>query len=365
MSSFIKERQNYLMRLEYLLGRARTRYGLRRFTRDELYELGRLYRQLASDLAKAQTINADRDILDYLNGLLAQAYNVIYTGENQPGPGLVRFITQIFPRAFRRNFAPILIATAVFFLPAIWAFFAYLNDPAWTEVVLPKTVREAYESDLEKGPSQLAVAIQEADMPVASTYIILNNVTVSAYAFAAGMLFGVGTLFILFQNGLILGAIGGIFVDKGTLFSLYFFSGILPHGVLELPAICIAGGAGLLFGKALLMPGDLKRIDALKKNGIEALNLMLGVIFILIFAGLFEGFITPIKIDGKADIPSLMYAKLAFSAIAFLCLVTYLSLAGRKPGEKPFDFINEEIARAGKYSPRGIFRLLKSDSQEF
>jgi len=353
------------MRLEYLLGRARTRSGLRRFTRDELYELGRLYRQLASDLAKAQTIGADRDILDYLNGLLAQAYNVIYTGENQPGPGLVRFITPVFPRAFRRNFGPILIAAVVFFLPAIWAFFAYLNDPAWAEVALPNAMRQAYESDLEEGPSQLAVAIQEEDMPVASTWIILNNLGVTAYAFAAGMLFGVGTLYVLFQNGLILGAVGGIFVDKGALFSLYFFSGILPHGVLEFPAICISGGAGLLLGKALLMPGDLRRIDALKKNGIEALNLMLGVILILIFAGLFEGFVTPIKIDGKADIPALMYAKLAFSAVVFMCLVTYLSIAGRRPGEKPLGFINEEIAKAGKYSPRSIFRLLKSDTQEF
>ena len=364
MSSFIKERQNYLMRLEYLLGRARTRSGLRRFTRDELYELGRLYRQLASDLAKAQTIGADRDILDYLNGLLAQAYNVIYTGENQPGPGLVRFITHVFPRTFRRNFGPILVAIIVFFTPAIWAFFAYLYDPAWAEVALPNAIRQEYEKDLEKGPSKLAVAIEEEDMAVASTYIIINNIGVSAYAFAAGMLFGFGTIFILFENGLITGAIGGIFADKGATFSLYFFSGILPHGVLELPAICISGGAGLLLGKALLMPGDLRRIDALKKNGITALNLVLGVALILIIAGLFEGFVTPIKIDGKADIPGLMYAKLGFSAIVFLSLVAYLSLSGREPGERPLGYVGDEFAKVGKFSPRGIYRLLKSETQE-
>jgi hypothetical protein len=201
-------------------------------------------------------------------------------------------------------------------------------------------------------------------MLMMSTLIILNNIQVCAYAFGGGILLGVGTLYILLTNGLILGVIGAIFISKGPDFSLYFFSGVLPHGVLELPAICIAGGAGLLLGKAILVPGGLRRIDALKKNGMDAAGLLMGVAIILLVAGLIEGFITPLKIGGEANVPVLMYAKLAFSATAFLLLLAYVILAGRTPGEKTLGFVRRELDKMGKYSPRGIYRILKSETQE-
>ncbi len=352
------------MRFEYLLGRAQSRAELKHFSRDELYELGRLYRRLAADLARAQTIGEDKDIQAYLNGLLSQAYKVIYQGDRQPGSSILRFVTRKFPQAFRRNFGVILIAILVFLVPAIWAYFAYLVDPAWSELAMHPFVRQIYENDLQKGPNQLAAAIREDDMAVASTFIILNNAGVSALAFAGGILFGVGTIYLLIQNGLLLGTIAGIFIQKGPEFSLYFFSGILPHGVLELPAICIAGGGGLLLGKALLIPGELRRIDALKKNGREALNLVLGVMLMLVAAGIIEGFITPLKIGGRADVPVLEYAKLSFSAVAFLAMVAYLLFTGRNPGEKPLEFIGDSLAGVRKYSPGGIFRVLKSETQD-
>lgn len=353
------------MRFEHLLRKAQTPLGLRGFSRGELYELGRLYRKVAADLAKAQTIGADGDILAYLNGLLALGHNVVYRGESQPLRSVITFITTGFPRLFRRHIGVIFIAIIVFFLPAIWAFMAYTTNPTWAEVALPGNIREFYETELEGGPSQLAVAIRDGEMAAASTFIILNNINVSIYAFAGGILLGIGTLFTLLQNGLFLGAIAAIFVSKGSEFSLYFFSGVLPHGVLELPAICIAGGAGLLLGKAIIAPGQLRRMDALKQNGKEAAMLLMGVAIILVVAGLIEGFITPIKINGEGDVPVLMYFKLSFAVMVFLLFIAYLVLPGRRPGEKPLDFVNEKIENIDNYTPRGIYRVLTSETQEF
>ena len=146
--------------------------------------------------------------------------------------------------------------------------------------------------------------------------------------------------------------------------TLYFYSGVLPHGVLELPAICIAGGAGLLLGKAIVAPGQKRRLDALKENGKDAAMLVMGVALILLAAGLTEGFITPIKINGRGDIPVLMYTKLSFSALLFMLFSAYLVLAGRRQDEKPFDFVNEKIENIDNYTPQGIYRILTSETQE-
>jgi len=354
MPSFINERKNYLMRFEHLLRKAQTPLGLRGFNREELY----------ADLAKAQTIGADGDTLLYLNGLLATGHNVVYRGESQPIRSIITFITSGFPKLFRKHFGVIFISILVFFLPAIWAYMAYTTNPAWAEVALPNSVMQFYEEELAEGPSQLAVAIEEKEMAAASTFIILNNIQVSITAFAGGILLGIGTLLALLTNGLMLGGIAAIYVSRGAEFSLYFFSGVLPHGVLELPAICIAGGAGLLLGKAIISPGQLRRIDALKKNGKEAIMLVLGVALTLLVAGLIEGFITPLKINGEANIPILMYFKLAFAVIVLLLFIAYLVLAGRQPGEKPLDFINKGVDRLENFTPRGIYRILTSETQE-
>ena len=354
------------MRLEFLLQRSSQPFGLKKFTRDELYELGRLYRKLSSDLAKAKTIEADRDIIEYFNSLLSKVYHVIYRSERQPVSSFTRFVTETFPRCFRRQIVVILISAFVFFVPAIWAYFAYLNDPVWTEVALAPAMRNFYEQRLEEeGPSELAVAIKEGEMGAMSTLIILNNIQVAIYAFSGGVLFGVGTLLILLQNGLALGMIAAIFITKGSEFSLYFYSGVLPHGVLELPAICLAGGAGLLLAKGMFIPGRKRRLDAVKDYGREAITLVLGTVMILVIAGLIEGFITPIKIDGDATVPSLMYAKLGFSSLAFMLLIAYFLLAGRKRGEIPLDDLKEHLKKVKSYSPRGIYRVLTSDNQEF
>lgn len=150
--------------------------------------------------------------------------------------------------------------------------------------------------------------------------IMTNNIQVTIYTFAFGAMFGVGTLFFLAYNGANFGAIIALVYNAGFGNDLLTF--VAGHGVVELSCIFIAGGAGLLIGTALIMPGDLSRADALKTNGMEAVRLMLGVALLLVVAGIIEGFISPAAIDPRI--------KYSIAALTGLALYAYLIFAGRE-----------------------------------
>ena len=147
----------------------------------------------------------------------------------------------------------------------------------------------------------------------------MNNIRVSFLAFTAGLLLGLGTVAILFYNGLLLGSLTAMFLNWKL--SLSFWALILPHGVIELPCIFIAGGAGLLLGGALLVHRSRSRKEALQERGLVAVRLALGIVPLLAIAAAIEGFITPLTIIGP-------YAKLGFALLAAAALGVYL-LRGR------------------------------------
>jgi uncharacterized membrane protein SpoIIM required for sporulation len=154
---------------------------------------------------------------------------------------------------------------------------------------------------------------------VMSSQIMSNNVGVTFMAFAAGILAGFGTVVVLIFNGISLGAVAGVFANVKA--NLYLWSFVLPHGVIELTAICIAGGAGLWLGSAFLLPGRVTRREALVVRGREAVSLIGGTAMMLVVAGTIEGFISP------SDLPR--EVKLTLAALFALLLVVYLAFAGR------------------------------------
>jgi uncharacterized membrane protein SpoIIM required for sporulation len=133
-------------------------------------------------------------------------------------------------------------------------------------------------------------------------------------------MFGIGTLFVLAYNGAHIGSVLGLTYRAGFGNDLVTF--MAGHGVIELSCIFIAGGAGLLIGSALIMPGDLSRADALKTRGKDAIRLMMGVAVLLVLAGVIEGFISPAPIDPRI--------KFSIAAITGIALYAYLLLAGRE-----------------------------------
>jgi uncharacterized membrane protein SpoIIM required for sporulation len=156
--------------------------------------------------------------------------------------------------------------------------------------------------------------------PIASSEIMTNNMTVAFMSYATGIAAGIGTLYMMFFNGLLMGVIGTACALAGMSLSLWSF--VAPHGALELPAIFVAGGAGLRIAHGLLFPGLLPRKDSLAIAGRDATMLVLGTVPILIIAGTIEAFVSP---TGLA-VP----LKFAMSAALLVLLGTYLFMVGRE-----------------------------------
>jgi uncharacterized membrane protein SpoIIM required for sporulation len=300
------------------------RVGLRQISAEELIDLGRLYRRAAADLARARSAGTDPRQIEYLNALVGRAYAIVYTAETRGSASVRTFFAREFPQSVRRNLPFIGAAFGVFLLAALFGWIAtYQNPeapnallgPGWSSQLSGIVERHTGKKDWLPGQWR----------PVASSGIMTNNIMVSILAFSLGIFGCLGTLFLMFYNGLMMGAVGAA-VDQNNV-ALSFWAFVAPHGVLELPAIFIAGGAGLLLGYALINPGDLSRREALRQAGGEAIKLIMGVAAMLVVAGTIEGFFSP------ALLPEAL--KFSLAAVLAVGLVAYLTLAGRGAEEAP------------------------------
>ncbi len=149
-----------------------------------------------------------------------------------------------------------------------------------------------------------------------SSFIMANNIRVCIKSFATGIFLGMGTIYVLILNGLLLGGLASLYTSGGL--AAYFWSLILPHGGIELLSVFIAGGAGLIIGHALVNPGKMKRKDKLKTEGSKAIKLVLGIIPMLVIAGLIETYITPAYISAAV--------KFILSTVFMLVTLTWLFL---------------------------------------
>ncbi|WP_254721671.1 stage II sporulation protein M [Kovacikia minuta] len=151
--------------------------------------------------------------------------------------------------------------------------------------------------------------------PFASSKIMTNNIKVSLAATAGGMTGGVLTTYSMLLNGMVMGTIGALVGQNNLAFPFWAF--VFPHGSLELPSIFLAGGAGFMLARALLFPGQYRRVDALKLAGASAVQLVYGLIPLLVIAGIIEGFFSP-----NPAIPDLV--KYVTGTVLFALLVAYL-----------------------------------------
>ena len=311
---FINERKTVWQRLEELLDLL-DRMTLRRLHREEVRELGRIYRRTASDLAIARAESRDPRLVNYLNSLVIRAHGRIYRADAQGGRRIRDFFARDFPQSFRRTWRYTATAFAVFLVFSSIAFFGTRHDPDFSEFAgISPFFREAVINNRTHWWERLNDANQ-----IGSTQIFTNNIRVTFYAFAMGAMLGVGTLYILAYNGAMFGAIIALTYRAG--FGNELLSFVVGHGVIELSCIFIAGGAGLLIGTALLMPGDLSRADALKSRGMEAVRLIVGCVPLLVVAGIIEGFVSP------QPIPAAI--KIGIGTLTGIVLYSYLLLAGR------------------------------------
>ncbi len=308
-----------LVPLERMLAQIE-RAGITSLKGEELLAFGHLYRRAASALSTARTQGVDDVRTDALNQLVARAYGHLYVTEPKGWPSVRTFFTREFPRAFRRNLPFIVAAFLISACAALFAFGIVRGDPGKAEVVLGPGAYETADQIAERHTGRHDW-MPESQRPIMSTFIMTNNIRVAALAFATGILAGVFTFAILFYNGLMLGVIAGVIAGRAPQVALSFWGFVAPHGVIELTAIFIAGGAGLMLGWALICPGDHTRGAALKLAGREAFKLILGVAAMLVVAGIIEGFFSP------ALLPETL--KLAVAGMIGMAQFTYLFRAGR------------------------------------
>ena len=300
------------------------RSGLKSLGEDGVRDFVAEYRDLAADLARLQTAarGREREEVFYLSRLMAGAHNLLYRGRSLTFKDVWRAFAVDAPREVRRSLGPIALAAVLLFGPAIIAYTAVVRDPAVARVFIPAGMLDRAEDGVRRAKTGRGyISDPELFRPVMATSIIANNVQVTFAAFAMGIAFGIGTVIVLVTNGVSLGGVFGLYASKGIASLLVKF--VAPHGVLELTAICIAGGAGLLLAAALFIPGNRPRSEALRENGRRAIRLIAASTVLLLIAGTLEGFVSPIETWPLSW-------KLAVSAATAVFLVIYLS-GGRTP----------------------------------
>jgi uncharacterized membrane protein SpoIIM required for sporulation len=311
-TNWIEKRKPYWQKLEALLTSASR--GVTSLGHGELQELSLLYRQTAADLAAVRQDPSSIHFARYLNQLMSRAHNTIYAGHRASPWAIPRFFVEQYPRVFRRNLKYCALAVAIFIAGGCIGTALTLQDPDFQLQVLGPHMVETIQRKEMWTHSIIGVK------PLASSRIMSNNITVAFMTYATGIAAGLGTVYMMFFNGFLMGVIGTACGLAGMSLSLWSF--VAPHGALELPAIFIAGGAGLKIAAGLLFPGTLPRKESLAMAGREATALVLGTVPILIVAGTIEAFVSPTGLP----IP----LKFAMSAALFALLVAYLFVSPLK-----------------------------------
>ncbi|MBV9412760.1 MAG: stage II sporulation protein M [Acidimicrobiia bacterium] len=316
VDTFLATNQGSWDRLASLVQRAGR--SVQRLSPDELEEMVALYQRTATQLSYARTTYRDPALTATLSSLVARAGAVVYGSRPRTLRALGQFFAVTFPAAvwYTRRF--ILISAALLLVPAFAVGIWVGSSPQAVEATGPKAVREAYvNQDFEQ-------YYRSAPASEFASQVFTNNVQVSIYAFAAGIAFCVPTALILLYNGANVGVAGGLFASVGQ--TSKFFGLILPHGLLELTAVIIAGAAGLRLGWTLIDPGDRPRRAALADEGRRALAIVAGLVVVFLAAGTIEGFVT------GSSLPT--WARVGVGVLGEAVLLTWLITRGRAAAAK-------------------------------
>ncbi len=312
---WLKTRRPAWEKLEELLNLTDKR-GVAGLDRQQLQELGRLYRTTSGDLSRARALKLSSDVQTYLNNLVVRAHNQVYQTDRNRWLDLGRFLWEGFPALIRENILYVVLSTSLFCIPFGFSYYSVIKDPTFAQLEVGQgqpLVSEEMWHYIEK--KQLWTDQVANFSPPMFSFIATNNIKVAIMAFAFGALLGIGTIYVLIMNGLSIGTTLGLCKVHGMEPMLLQF--VAPHGVLELTSIFISGAAGLLMGKSLLFPGRYKRSDAFRLSARKALGMFAGTVPLLLIAGCIESFVSP-RTDLSPD------TKYVVSLCTFICLSLYL-----------------------------------------
>jgi uncharacterized membrane protein SpoIIM required for sporulation len=250
--------------------------------------LAGLYIQLTNDLSFAQTYYQDSKTLLYLNSLASQAHQKIYLNKKEKGNKIFRFFKTEFPLFFADYQKTFLYAFAIFMVAVGIGTISSLNDDSFVRLILGDSyVNMTLENIRDGNPTGVYQQDGAFGMFLAIT---INNVRVGMICFAAGLLTSIGTSYILFTNGVMVGAFFSMFAIENV--QLESWSVIMLHGTIELSVIVICGAAGMVMGNAILFPGTYSRRVSFVKGAKAGLKIVMSTVPLFIIAGFIEGFVT-------------------------------------------------------------------------
>lgn len=311
IDQFIQRNEPSWKRLERLSHEARKRHPS--LSASELDEFVRLYQQTSSHLSHARTNLQDPTLTMRLTRVVADANGALYGSTGNSLRGFADFFRFSFPAAVWDARRFVLVAAVLTLLPAIvFGVWLGVSDRA-VDSIADEAAQQAFVTEEFEDYYSSAPAAQF------STEVLINNIQVAFLAFAAGIVFCVGTAYILVFNGANLGVAAGLFYNVGE--APVFWGLILPHGLLEVSAIIVAGAAGLRLGWAIIAPGDHTRVQALANEGRRSVVIVLGLALVFVTAGLIEGFVTP------SSLPTA--ARVGIGVLAELIFVLYIVSRGR------------------------------------
>jgi uncharacterized membrane protein SpoIIM required for sporulation len=299
----------------------------RRMGFEELQRFHLLYERTSAALAKMVTFSSEPQTRAYLEHLVARGYSELHeTRERHQRFQLSVWLFQILPQTFRRHIKAFYMSVAITMVGVMFGGFAIALDPESKPVLMPfphlqqDPAKRVAEEEAAQG-DRLAGAKGSF-----STMLMTHNIKVSIFTLALGMTCGLGTILMLFYNGIMLGAVAVDYVRAGQ--TKFLLGWLLPHGVIEIPAILIAGQGGLMLAFALIGWGKrLPLADRLRAISGDLLTLVFGVAVFLVWAGFIEAFLS------QYHEPVIPYAvKIAFGIVELLVLILYLSKSGSRAG---------------------------------
>lgn len=271
--------------------------------------LAALFIEVTDDLSYARTFYPESRTTRYLNDLAADVHKALYRNRREEGSRFVRFWTREVPEAVGAAQRELATSLGLFLLAMAVGLLSALHDDGFARLILGDGyVNMTLQNIAEGDPMAVYKQANEFDMFLAIT---LNNVRVSFLAFAMGLLGSFGTAYVLFRNGVMLGAFHALFQQQdfliGSLLVVYI------HGALEISAIVIAGAAGLVMGNRLLFPGTFTRREAFMRGARQGTKIIVGLVPVFIVAGFLEGFVTR-----HTAMPRVLSLAIIFGSFAFI-----------------------------------------------
>ena len=328
LERFLAQERPHWQGLEQLLNRLEAGDSL---ALEEARRLHALYERASADLARLATFAAEPESRRYLESLVARAYAEIHEARTtRTRFRFLHWFLATFPQTFRRHFRAFAVSLGISLLGTVFGSFATVVDPDSRHVTMAFGHDELTPTQrVQREETEQAGAAVHGKHASFSGQLMTHNTQVSIGTLALGMSWGIGTLILLFYNGVILGAIGTDYVLDGQ--GSFLAAWILPHGSIELPAIFIAGQAGFVLAHALFGRGSTLSLSRrLRAIAPDLVTLICGVAVLLVYAGIIEAFLS------QYHEPVIPYAlKITFGVAELIGLIAFLTLSGRQSSTVP------------------------------